>query len=637
MNEGTPPASNTSSQPPAFQSQAVEIFWATLVRSRLLAKEQLVELQHFALREQDPRAVAKFLMDQEFISRWQARRLLEGCTDFMLGKYQLLDLAGRGATGTVYKARSSDGKLVALKVLSPKLLQNPEAMSRFEREMRLASALNHPNIVAAYDAGQLGEKCHYIAMEYVPGKDLKDWLNKHGPLPIRFACECIRQALLAMQHAHEKGIVHRDLKPGNLLVIAEDLNDKPTVKMLDMGFANVASMELKKDQLTRAEQLLGTPDYMAPEQAEDPTAADIRSDIYSLGCTLFRLLSGRPPFLGKTAMDKLQARFEAPAPSIREFCEEASPELEAVIATMLERFPEDRYATPAEAAEALKPFAMVEEEQAPTELEVIREADELPQEEAPASLVQRAKGIGTGRLVVIFSALAVATLSFFFSPTLGVILLITALALSLLLVRKQRQREEAETSRVFDFDASVDLLQHIRPEIHSVYGQWKHSDEGLLSPDVPHGRLELPLAPPKEYSLRVVVRRLEGEAAMVLGLVFGGKRCFLTLDGLGGTRSGLGLIDEKAYDRNETTHQGPVFQGDAPCEIICKVREYSIEVIADQQSIIHWAGTAEELSLPSNWETPHQERLFLGSHTAVYLFEEVMLAAPSEFFAAATL
>ena len=260
-------------------------------------------------------------------------------------RYEVLELLGAGGMGSVYKARHRlMDRLVALKVIRPRLLDRPGVVERFHREMKAAGNLLHPNIVTAHDAEQAGGT-HFLVMEFVEGVTLAQHVAERGPLPAAEACDYVRQAALALQHAHERGMVHRDIKPHNLMRTADG-----RIKVLDFGLARFASevapaesdtaADDDGDGMTTAGMVLGTVEYIAPEQRRDPHAADIRADIYSLGRTLCFLLTGQPPSAENKAMHKL-------APS----------GLDRVLDHMLAADPAERYATPAEAAAALAPFA----------------------------------------------------------------------------------------------------------------------------------------------------------------------------------------------------------------------------------------------------------------------------------------
>lgn len=341
---------------------------AALEASNLLRPAQISALRqsHAAAEREVPAAeVARALVKRGLLTHWQAEKLLGGHTAFFLGKYRLLERVGRGGMGSVYKARHEVmGRVVALKVMARSLVNDADAVARFKREVRAAAALSHPNIVTAYDADCAGD-VHFLVMEYVNGRDLHWWIKQGAPLPIPWSCECIRQAAMGLEYARSRGLVHRDIKPSNLLVSRPDEQSPPIVKILDLGLARLAGEKQESSNLTRSGQIMGTPDYIAPEQAEDVHAADTRADIFSLGCTLFQMLTGQLPYGGATVMAKLLARTQRDAPAVQNLRPDVPGGLAVVLARMLARRPEDRYQTPAEVVEALAPFAREEEAQEP--------------------------------------------------------------------------------------------------------------------------------------------------------------------------------------------------------------------------------------------------------------------------------
>jgi serine/threonine protein kinase len=266
-------------------------------------------------------------------------------------RYRVLRELGRGGMGVVYQARQTVmNRQVVIKVISQALLAHPDAVERFRREVQAAAKLAHPNIVTAHDAEQVGD-LHMLVMEFVPGQSLAEVLHKKGPLPVREACHYVRQAALGLQHAFERSMVHRDIKPHNLM-----LTPTGQVKILDFGLAKVASECGAGKGLTSTGAYMGTPEYSAPEQATDARTADIRADLYSLGCTLYCLLAGRPPFQEDTAIKTIMAHLEKaprPLPEVRPDVPEG---LWAVAARLLAKDPARRYQQPAEVARALVPF-----------------------------------------------------------------------------------------------------------------------------------------------------------------------------------------------------------------------------------------------------------------------------------------
>jgi serine/threonine protein kinase len=261
---------------------------------------------------------------------------------------------GHGGMGVVYLAHN---RLVdrdeVLKVLSPGLMGQAGIEERFLREIRAVAKLRHPNIVAAYIAFRLGESIVF-AMEYIKGQDLSKLVKLKGPLPVGHACHFIQQAAQGLQHAFEQGMVHRDIKPGNLMLSRR--GDSAVIKILDFGLAKAAREQEADTGLAHAVQMLGTPDYVAPEQIRNAQGADVRADIYSLGCTLYYLLTGGPPFQAASPYDLLQAHHSMYAKPLNLLRPEVPSELAAVVARMMAKEPEQRFQTPSAVAEALKPF-----------------------------------------------------------------------------------------------------------------------------------------------------------------------------------------------------------------------------------------------------------------------------------------
>ncbi len=279
-----------------------------------------------------------------------------------LGQYELQEKLGSGGMGTVYRAvHRKLNRTVALKVLPPDRFQTPDAVARFEREMRAVGMLQHPNIVAAHDAGEVDE-CHFLVMELVEGEDIGHLLSQTGPLPIAEACEIVRQAALGLQHIAENGLVHRDIKPSNLMLATpRNRKGEPTVKILDLGLALLdPDQRGAARELTSTGQVMGTIDYMAPEQGLDTHSVDIRADLYSLGATLYKLLTGRAPLEDprcNTMMKRLIA-LERNHPSLLTSLRPDCPvELSDFIHRLLSKSPDERPEQPQTVADVLAPFA----------------------------------------------------------------------------------------------------------------------------------------------------------------------------------------------------------------------------------------------------------------------------------------
>ena len=309
-------------------------------------------------------AMAHQLVTAGKLTEFQAETLCTGRPDpLVLGDYRVVDRLGVGGMGVVYEAYHARlGKRVALKVLRRESIADGHMLARFEREMKAVGQLNHPNIVAAHDARE-DNGVHYLVMELVEGGDLARLVHQHGPFAIADACEAIRQAALGLQHAQEHKLVHRDIKPSNLMLTREGQTEhhSAVVKILDLGLARL-DQELSA-ALTSAGQVMGTLDYMAPEQADNSNEVNIRADVYSLGATLYKLLVGAAPFEDlshNTMVKKLNALANAAVPPIQQHRPDVPAELAAIVERMLAKDPQDRIATPAEVASILAPFCVGE-------------------------------------------------------------------------------------------------------------------------------------------------------------------------------------------------------------------------------------------------------------------------------------
>src|SRR5262249_18069857 len=257
------------------------------------------------------------------------------------GKYEILAHIATGGMGAVYKARDAElGREVALKILPPTMASKPNMLERFKREAINAARLRHENIVTLYDWGKVKDT-YYLALEFVDGIDLGEYITRKGRLDPEEARLIIIQAARALGHAAQNSVVHRDIKPSNFLV--SRTNDVLVVKLTDMGLSRATDDE--DFRVTRAGTTVGTVDYMAPEQARDSGAADIRSDLYSLGCTAFHMLAGQPPFPEGTLTERIYKHCESDSPNLLEINPEVPPALWAVLERLLAKRPEDRYAT----------------------------------------------------------------------------------------------------------------------------------------------------------------------------------------------------------------------------------------------------------------------------------------------------
>ncbi|MBA4065600.1 MAG: hypothetical protein C0501_18175 [Isosphaera sp.] len=332
----------------------------------LFTPEQLLLLvREAAPHGPDLAAVLRGLVDRGRATSYQLRKVLAGrAEDLFLGPYVLTDKLGKGGMGRVYRARHArTRRQVALKVVHPALVSSPTVRGRYLREAEAAGALRHRNLVRLEDAGEDRGR-YYLAMEFVDGLDLARLLRDYPQLEVEEACEYARQAAQGLHHAHRAGFVHRDVKPSNIIVAGErhvpQATEPAVVKVTDLGLVRVVGLadDAAAEELTRDGTVVGTPDYMAPEQAKNSSAVDHRADLYSLGCTLYFLLAGRPPFADGTAVEKLlKHQLDDPLP-VQEYRPEVPDVLAAVVAKLMAKDPADRFASAAAAAAALAPLAV---------------------------------------------------------------------------------------------------------------------------------------------------------------------------------------------------------------------------------------------------------------------------------------
>jgi eukaryotic-like serine/threonine-protein kinase len=338
-----------------------DTFLKNLRKSKLLTNQQFRVAIDKLGTLQDAREIAKALATWKLLTKFQARMLLAGgATGFFIGPYLILDELGRGGMGRVYKAmHRTMNRVVALKVLAPQVVESARAQELFLREVQAAAQLSHPNIVMAFDANEQDGR-HYLAMEYVDGPNLERYVLKHGSLPVGLACEIVFQTANGLQYAFEKGMIHRDIKPANLLVHQEPGADTVQVKILDFGLARLhhpSQAGGEQSILMKQNTVMGTPDFLSPEQSRNLHETDIRSDLYSLGCTFYYLLTGRVPFPGGSTIDKVIRQNGELAQPIEELRPDVPRKVRAIVHKLLAKDPDDRFQTPDELMDALAPHA----------------------------------------------------------------------------------------------------------------------------------------------------------------------------------------------------------------------------------------------------------------------------------------
>jgi serine/threonine-protein kinase len=341
-----------------------QTFLANVRRSGLVDETALSRMDDRLPSSERGRLVARAMVDMGVLTRFQAERLLIGRTSgFVLGPYRILDQLGKGGMGRVYKAQHIGlGRIVALKVLAPDLLKTERAHELFHRELQAAGQLNHPNAVTALDANEIDGRV-FLVLEFVDGPNLEQLVREQGPLSVGLACDYIRQAALALQAAHALGMVHRDIKPANLLVQRRGLDaDAPgLLKVTDFGLARLCDPQRPGTNgtlLLKPNTVMGTPDYVSPEQARDVHKVDIRSDLYSLGCSMYFMLTGRVPFPGGDALEKMIRQATVTAQPVGAFRPDVPVEVVKIVERLMAKHPNQRFQTPAELVEALTPFAV---------------------------------------------------------------------------------------------------------------------------------------------------------------------------------------------------------------------------------------------------------------------------------------
>jgi serine/threonine protein kinase len=354
---------------PTTVSDLMELVRQSLPHDPLRLDSYVAGLRRAAALPGAPGGLAALLVRDGFLTPFQAEHLLRGRRPkFVIGKYLILDRLGAGGMGAVYLCEHLHmGRLVALKVLPADQAQDPAALARFHREAQAVAALDHPNIVRAYDVDAEGRTA-FLVMEYVDGIDLQELVSRRGPLDPARAAGYVRQAADGLQHAHESRLVHRDVKPANLL-----LSRSGVVKVLDLGLARFFHEDAASvTEHHGDEAVLATADYVSPEQARGGGDVDVRADIYSLGATFYFLLAGRAPFADGSAPQKLLWHQLKEPPPLRRLRPEVPEAMAAVVARMMMKHPPRRCQTPAEVAAALAPWTQAAPPPPPEEMPPVR-------------------------------------------------------------------------------------------------------------------------------------------------------------------------------------------------------------------------------------------------------------------------
>jgi serine/threonine protein kinase len=568
--------------------------------------------------------------------------------------YHITRELGRGGMGVVYLAHNRLlGRDEVFKVVNRHMLNRPGVADRFLREVRAAAKLHHPNIVTAYSAFHAGDGL-VLAMEYVEGLDLARLVKAKGPLPVAHACYFAHQAALGLQHAHERGMVHRDIKPGNLMLSRQ--GDRPVVKVLDFGLAKATREAPADGGLTHEGQMLGTPDYIAPEQIRDAQSADIRADIYSLGCTLHFLLSGEPPFRAASLYDLLQAHFSMAAGPLNLARPEVPMELAALVAKMMAKEPGRRPQTPGEVAKALAPFFR----SAPKGSPAVRSSPETPQARSgerrwatsvdlretdpsprppsteaatppPATLPE---GTGSGpppRRRLALAAAGTAALAL-----LGVIVIVVGFGREEKVTVTVSTGTEARTEKVPTpavpatpaVATPVDLLALIELPRACNKGLCMRQKDGGLRTRHDGGQafdLRLPWDPPSRYRVKLRAMRVTDTPAQLgVVLVWDAGRVHFSVDWYDGENALTGLTSIGALNNlpdRPDAWRTPVFPPRVPMQLVFTVEPGEVRLAVNDRQIYQWQGDMKSVL------TSGKSRSFdlTGIGEADYVFEQIIL------------
>ncbi len=664
--------------------------------------------------ETDPACRAAVARAEELVSQFVAGAQgslevseTEATVVATLGEYLLLHKLGEGGMGTIYKALHTRlDRVVALKLLPAHRTSDGQRLARFEREMKAVGRLNHPNIVQAYDAREI-DGTMVLVMEYVDGLDLSKIVSLCGPLTIADACELARQTALGLQYAHEQGLVHRDIKPSNLMLARASGGGEPsdsatdpsaatirwpaaTLKILDLGLALLRSETNRGEEVTTSRQIMGTLEYMAPEQVSDSHDVDIRADVYSLGCTLYRLLSGRPPFGGpqyKGPFDKMMARVRDAAPPISELRSDIPEELERVLDRMLAKAPEDRFATPAQAAHALGRFTRGCD--LPGLLEGAREgagsATETRQSlpvtgepgrpvaidvEAPVAPKPHAVALPAPRRWRPWTvAVGLMLSAVFFGAALEIIITIskngrktTAVVPEGSTVRispdakmdvelpsdgrravevaarqarppyalEARGRRKPFPPEEPGFGPWIDLLPMVDLNTDSVAGDWQQMGREITVATSAHRhRMMLPVKVRGNYDLEMEFTRAGGDGVVALLLPVASRRCLLGLSSHGGRCSGIADVDGKSIHENSSTREPGQLVNGQRYSLLARVRLFEktagVEVFLNGQPYTSWVGPRSSLDVPDGWDVPLFNTPGLGAGSCSVVFHKARL------------
>jgi len=557
-------------------------------------------------------------------------------------RYEIVRQVGAGGMGVVYEAKHRlMGRTVALKVISGQLFKNDAAVKRFRQEVEAAARLSHRNIVTAYDAEQAGD-LHFLVMEFVAGTDLAALVRDRGRLPVLHACNYAMQAAQGLQHAYEQGMVHRDIKPQNLM-----RTPKGAIKILDFGLARLASpqgAEVDPSGLTSEGIALGTPDFMAPEQARDSRRADTRSDIYSLGCTLYYLLTGSVPFPEGTSLEKVMAHCQRPPTPLAQLRDDIPDEVLRIVERMMAKNPAERFQTPREVAEALKPHGKPTAAHAgplssdPMPVESRTLADGL---QGPLDLLPPLDPLGPLDPFDVVespagSPLVLVTKSPWSSPrqafdwrqwigryrrplAWGLVVLIALSAAPFAIPLLQTKVAIQEDERW------VDMLPLIDPARDFVSGTWRERGGELQVDATESARLALPHAVPSEYDFEVQFTRQSGAHSIALIFALGNHQASFEIDAWEDHLAGIQRIGEQDLRGAPSGVSRHTLENGRRYTALVKVRADHVEAYLDDQLIDTYRGDGTNLNLLELWRLPNSNQLGIGAYNSATTFHRIRI------------
>jgi eukaryotic-like serine/threonine-protein kinase len=519
--------------------------------------------------------------------------------------YRLMRKIGEGGMGAVYLAEDTQAlkpadKKVALKVLPRHFSATPDLLKRFRREADTATRLRHPNVVGAFASGE-DAGFHFYVMEYCEGETLDRLLRRGETLPIFKAAEIVAQAARGLRAAHELGFVHRDVKPANII-----LTPQGQAKVLDLGLTK--NFEDSADSLkTQSGAILGTPHYIAPEQARGAKGIDGRADIYSLGATFYHLLSGDPPYKGQTGVEVIYKHVHEPLPDLRARRADLPAGVEAIVKKMLAKGPEDRYASCAELVEDLEAF-LAGKIPGHAMAEAGKETTITP----PARASKRGPLLaGAGA-----AALAVVAVLAFRPPEPPA----KAVEAPLLKPAGLRHAEAATAAQA----GEVDLLKGVDPKRDAVEGVWSVQQGELVVSDGAPARLRLPFQAPAAYDLRAEFTRMSGGDVVTLVLARQGRSFLFQLGGFGNTVSGFSKVDDQRSDANPTTVKRGIKDG-ASYVCVVEVRPDRVTALLDGKKLSEWTPAAGKLEMDDDWSLKEDGALGVGSWGSPTTFHALKL------------